>query len=1133
MTVSKGSMLIVALGILTLLSILAITFVSLMKLERKASANYVEGVKARLIAEAGISRTVSEMKNMIVRNPYSDHWKYEYNARLGESSPWIDIQISRNPSLKDRRQSTGIRGFSGYLGSSYTGGKDTYTLKIVDTADQININGQQDAIAMILDHLGRAISMIPRPGRGRVSDPVRIVRYGTNRGGAAIIAYRNTLDGQRFSSKYQLLELYQNNEQHFNNLKDFITTRSWIDPNSVRPKYTNPLTRPPDVMREPRSPVCVNTAPKEVFMAVIAGLAGHAVFCYPTEINRQQMEAGTEFATQYGANEQEELKYKVQPAIINIGPFDIRQAMHIADAIISYRRSRRGFRSFADFNYFIDHFVRRNQAMLPRWNDPRIPADIRNRKEFPKFFLDAAADILKSNFNPEACVSYFNPNTALARHVDKGGLWLMSRNTPNVANPWPRDELRHTTDFCLTTRGYFEVTSLGEIWKTSPRQPQDKPQAQEKIRTIVKIMDCVSHSTQRDFERWDRDYYAYRRRVQTHPENKIFWDYDRPDNTGGAKIARDCALSNDRYGYLEIEPQCRRGGVNTDYQSILGPKLFEALYEFRRRDRWGKVLLQNFYHADCANRRYWRPPPPLNNFGVANGTAPTYANYITSTESNFGQLYPDGVYCGVRRNWRKSYFKTLWYRAACDVHQYRRTYNISRRWRDSDLQGESIENLGNMRFTRGACEFWYKPDFDWAQRDMHDNIIRDSTGEKATELFCGLLFASQVRRNKLAPTQNGVLPFTTGTQLLVARNTLGYLRITRLYFEVVGEKGHDRPWVEDPKNPGTFIDIETYRQKNSENDQDYPWPPKEIKVDPHVKYARADAFVPFQQMKNWRRNEWHHIAIFWDDGQTDARNIIKVYLDGVKASGTCHPLPATPGEQLFVRLNEPATLTPGTAENLRRPKDHVYVGCIERMQAKTGGIFKFAERDPDLGRPLIQQPANGTIDDVRFYQGPPGVPSDGAFARRLPERFFDYGTYRNRFDMRDKFSAGVQELELAALSWETYLPTMHGTTSGLYKNYYGRGGMIVVPYINTDRRPLRPPYYYRSIRQNNFIPLMDPRTGGPIRLKTTDRFFYDLQLRAAYFDPRGLSVDTPIVDSVTLYYFLPREEYVLKERIFD
>jgi hypothetical protein len=155
----SGSMLIVALGILTLLSVLAVVFVNLMKLERSASTNYVEGVKARMIAEAGVSRFVSEVKHHVVRNPttYPAPWAYEWDAGRKESRVWVRVEDSNRPSFLASSSTSGSspRRYSGWLGASYkTGsveGSDVYTLKVVDTADQVWLNGPQPTMALILD----------------------------------------------------------------------------------------------------------------------------------------------------------------------------------------------------------------------------------------------------------------------------------------------------------------------------------------------------------------------------------------------------------------------------------------------------------------------------------------------------------------------------------------------------------------------------------------------------------------------------------------------------------------------------------------------------------------------------------------------------------------------------------------------------------------------------------------------------------------------------------------------------------------------------------------------------------------------------------------------------------------------
>ena len=51
-----------ALGVLTLLSILGIAFASLMRLERKAAENYVDGKRMDLLLDSALDRTVASLQ---------------------------------------------------------------------------------------------------------------------------------------------------------------------------------------------------------------------------------------------------------------------------------------------------------------------------------------------------------------------------------------------------------------------------------------------------------------------------------------------------------------------------------------------------------------------------------------------------------------------------------------------------------------------------------------------------------------------------------------------------------------------------------------------------------------------------------------------------------------------------------------------------------------------------------------------------------------------------------------------------------------------------------------------------------------------------------------------------------------
>ena len=91
--------------------------------------------------------------------------------------------------------------------------------------------------------------------------------------------HRQKLENGRFSKKTQLAELI--GRQNFEILADFVTTHSWTDPNTVKPRvFTEQVFRSDGSARkysplygahrptiEPRAPVNINTAPRHVLEA--------------------------------------------------------------------------------------------------------------------------------------------------------------------------------------------------------------------------------------------------------------------------------------------------------------------------------------------------------------------------------------------------------------------------------------------------------------------------------------------------------------------------------------------------------------------------------------------------------------------------------------------------------------------------------------------------------------------------------------------------------------------------------------------------------------------------------------------------------------------------------------------------
>lgn len=318
-------MLLVALGVLTLLSVMAVAFVTQMTLEKKAAQNYVDGVKARLIAEGALQRALEEKRQEAVASLVSTRQNLYAGGEL-----WLPLEITADiiqpGGANDRFRPSMV----GVLGQSYSRGVDRYKVKVLDTQTQFNLNNSHNeaVFKMMLRSLGQAISeqvatmngLIQQAATARkmndfqdllfpVGNPIDRAVYPrlsdeelanqgiqAQMGVDAIWALREAKGG-RFRTKSELLEALSNADYRL--LRDFITAKSWFDPKvldqsgpsfeavatgryigGTTNKFQDGSAAQSGGPAEPtyRAPININMATRPVLLAALAPIAGRRVF---------------------------------------------------------------------------------------------------------------------------------------------------------------------------------------------------------------------------------------------------------------------------------------------------------------------------------------------------------------------------------------------------------------------------------------------------------------------------------------------------------------------------------------------------------------------------------------------------------------------------------------------------------------------------------------------------------------------------------------------------------------------------------------------------------------------------------------------------------------------------------------
>ena len=1122
-------MLLIANAVLTLLSIIAVTFAALMRLERKATENFKHAAGAEMLADSATSAIVAMLRggalwdgHTDVSNRQSSPWLYGYRTSRGDLRYG---NLEPLDKLEDPMQSS----LTANLGASLPGAEsaDRFRTKVIDCNSQIYLNAEQDSLAQMLDSLARAILQNPEIE----VDPLYTEPDGGGRrlNGLEVVRFRNRLPGGRFQSKSQLRDLI--GDENYAVIADFVTANAWENPHTARSAdgrepvrsliegsegfatsvenllQANPAVEgAPRVRLERRAPINVNTAPREVLIACLTGIGGRRAFPY-TELQRQQFEDRNRGSFDIDGTlppTTEELTLLQIPVWVYTQPLPYETAADLADRIISQRRIRPfkvwrsldpvgepGFEDFIDAlpdsvfppsssitvvnprdpsgRYRIDTGTEGSGKIFSEGHDPR-ERSARRAVGLPNsgqdaWYYDTMRDMLKANFNPNARLNKFNPNLPAYVAVDKANLVKLGNNGQD-----PNDVVvGHTTEFCFDSRGIYEIVAFAELLVGDDPTALET-WAENKRRSVVRIFDVIQHTTQQQFERPFNDNglsnFRDREYVSTYPDAM---DALEPNIFHGSQTDGRVELSGATDARLQsVRPELR----TNQFVSSSNLRLAET---FRFRD-----------NADDLRR-------------VVQRQGRRAQAVLTELRAVM-----DADFSSSGANFRRHYGRNSW--DTGNPSNEDDPSNISEPQIDTaagngDYQPDGL-HMGFERVSRNGTRILRYPANSYRDRASVEGLLEgrsNTTGnlpyyqggfscwlklehDGDDPIFCGILKATQV----VTPVGDQIED-SEGTQTFVWKNTNGELRISRLFYH--------QAFFENGAN--ALPDI----GEGSELEED-------VEIDPRKTWARTDVIV---DVRNWRAREWHHLAVEWNDEADGDR--ISVIVDGESLDFiTNHSI----GFQKYCALNE------------RVPRDEIQIGGFHRDQAVADeGLFKFgtnvSAQSMERRQPTLKKvPLNGTIDEFRTFFGfyDRGGEELGYFTRET-------GRYVNQFEI--PFPEGIERLRLRSMNWTVYPPKMY---AGLGVRWTGvRDFTVRVRNVDNGATAELSDAGGDAVRNSSLSGRWLYQTGN--LLGEVGTLGYEVEMRGAFGEQQfgDRIVSSPVFDDITLTYYLASAQVLVSEEL--
>ncbi len=507
----RGYVLLVTISLLALLSLLATAFVTLTRIEQQTSVAYSDQVRARMLAISGIDHAVGVLRRTqgsslfsIPAEQKTGGSAYEFaemfyyrgdvstSANDGTRPLGIGIPLRRATRPSYIRRNAGgsapvnapttnvddqaVSGFDRrpiYLPGLHIATGDHFRLKIFECSMMINLNMAasqplQQMLVTLVDSIYDGANpdlqtLFSQPVAKRDTVPagkpaMKAVAAPGPTGGLAeaIVTFRNTLPGARFSRKEELLGVPGVTQDVYNLLKDYVTVYGFGDHQVSKPipdwpknapnydYYTGAVTASrPILANETRFPVNMNAAPPEVLVAVIASIRGKFVQALNDPAN----------PTAYRGTPRKVLGDSEGATIPYV------DAVNMARRIVSRRRTVGAFKNWREVKLWLVQ----QKSIGPAFTNPDTP------------------DLVWANCNPNSMSQKVNPDVSMRAKYDK-----FSLSTSSLVSS--------TTEFCLGSQGVYEFTSLGRVMDRN-----GGVLAEQELSGAVQIFEVLRVTLQRDF----------------------------------------------------------------------------------------------------------------------------------------------------------------------------------------------------------------------------------------------------------------------------------------------------------------------------------------------------------------------------------------------------------------------------------------------------------------------------------------------------------------------------------------------------------------------------------------------------------------------------------------------------------